>query len=579
MTDPVDGLVGLRLRPGTAVTPLRDGLHLRGRRSSVTLEGSRALPALWRMLEPALRTGEQDALTADAPAGSPVRTALGTLVAQLHTHDLLVAQPTAADAAAARWLRAVTAHPDAAATAIASADPRILASDLADPLALAAGRALARSGAAPGYVESRDTAGRILLVASVASVASVAGAPIGGRVAVAAGASGGIAFVTAPGSPEQARADTVALTARLGSLPEPDHLGGPASLTALVAGAAVQRLLCAVAGMPDPADEGDDRRILPDRPAVLVATARPPQADYHVWLGADPVDPDRAAAVAAPGTLAEALRRVAVLGDELLGVLPLPLPGALPQLPAALVSCPLPDGILVAGAARVDLARLDAMCRAAELRLATRGCEVAVGVDAGHAWGRALRRAAAATDRPAGPALPAAQWLDHPQACHWWTTLTVRLGIRAQLCVTRVLADGPGFHGTVRDHTGRLLGEAVEATAGDAAAFAALSATAQVQAARAQVTPTQESRPSGASAPIATAGAVFAGWEDEGWTTRWLAGVASREQGLQSALRRLTGPTARVAQPWEPVDDEARAVAAALHGCGFTVLRTTGGAP
>ncbi|CAM5296001.1 Putative thiopeptide-lantipeptide biosynthesis related protein OS=Streptomyces glaucescens OX=1907 GN=SGLAU_00745 PE=4 SV=1 [Streptomyces glaucescens] len=39
-----------RLRPGVAVTPLVAGLHLRGRGAGVTLEGSRALPLLWKLL-------------------------------------------------------------------------------------------------------------------------------------------------------------------------------------------------------------------------------------------------------------------------------------------------------------------------------------------------------------------------------------------------------------------------------------------------------------------------------------------------------------------------------------------------
>ncbi len=67
----------------------------------------------------------------------------------------------------------------------------------------------------------------------------------------------------------------------------------------------------------------------------------------------------------------------------------------------------------------------------------------------------------------------------------------------------------------------------------------------------------------------------YAGWEDDGWTRRWLAGVAAREPAFQTALRRLTGLRA---QPWEPVGTDARAVAAGLHGCGFTLLSTEGSA-
>jgi hypothetical protein len=604
--DAVAALAGWQLRPGVGVTPLLEGIHLRGRRSSVTLEGSRALPELWRMLETALRTGDHAALLRDAPAGSPLRRALGTVVAQLHAHDLLVERSAAAAAAAevealavadgssaaARWLRATADHPDPAAAAIASARPQVLAADPGNALARAAGRALERCGATPTYAASDavpgpDPAtgpgpGQIVLVASAWG---------GGerRLAVAAGLSGGTAFVTAPGSPEQARADAVALTARLGLEPEleleteRDQDGSAAwtsrtSLTALVAGAAVQRLLCAAAGLPDPADEGDDQRILPDRPAVLIATDRPSQAGYHSWLGPDLLDPDRAAALAPPGSLDEALRRVAALGDELVGALAPPLPGALPQLPTALASCPVPGGgLLVAGAARLDLARLDAICRAAELRLTEGGLSqgseltVAVGVDPGHAWGRALRRAAGRTLPRADAELPEEEWLAHPQARHWWTTLTGRLGAHARLRVERPFPAEDVFHAVVRDHSGEVLGRAVEATASDAAAFAALAATVQLHSSRVVMTTHQVSWPSGASAPITAAEAEYAGWEDEGWTTGWLAGVAAREPEFQAALRRLTGLRA---QPWEPVGADSRAVAAGLHGCGFAVLST-----
>ncbi|MBR7836777.1 hypothetical protein KDL01_26085 [Actinospica durhamensis] len=579
-SDDVAALSGWELRPLIGVSALREGIHLRGRRSSVTLEGSRALPALWRMLEQALRTGDHAALLRQAPADSALRKALGTLVAQLHAHDLLVERSAAAHdpAAASRWLRAVADQPDAAAAAIAALRPQVLASDPGSALAQAAGRALRRCGASPLSVASDAVTdpGRIVLVASV--------------LAVAAGLAGGTAFVTAPGSPEQVRADAAELTARLGLTSAPGWSGGgSAAQTAMVAGAAAQRLLCAIAGLPDPADEGDDQRILPDRPAVLIITDRPAQAGYHSWLGPDLLDPDRAAVIAPPDTLGEALRRIAALGDDMIGPLAPPLPGALPQLPAALASCPVPGGILVAGAARLDLARLDAICRAAELRLAVRGLssdsgagpEVAVGVDPGHAWGRALRRAAGHALAQADAGLPQAdtgspaqEWLAHPQARHWWTTLTERLGARARLSVARTAPDEDVFHAAVRDDSGALLGQAVEATAGDAAAFAALAATVQLHASAQSATDHRISWPSGACAPITAAKAQYAGWEDDGWTTRWLAGVAAREPAFQTALRRQTGLRIR---PWEPVHADARAVAAGLHGCGFAVLCTDGG--
>ncbi|MFE2043116.1 hypothetical protein ACFXAZ_19740 [Streptomyces sp. NPDC059477] len=606
--DAVDALAGRELRPGTGVTPLRNGIHLRGWRSNVTLEGSSALPALWRILEEALRTGGQAALSESAPAGSPLRRALCTLIAQLDAHDLLVDRPGDPDgtapatsstdraastgSAGSPWLRAVADLPGAAAGAIAAARPQVLAAAPVGPLAQAAGRALARGGASPSYeADTTGYGGQIIVTAS------------GGRLAVAAGILGGTGFVTPPGSPEQVRADAAALTARLG--PDPDGRTAPrgpgatgateaagvsarpgtttvktsAALVPLVAGAAVHRLLCAVAGLPDPASEGDDQRILPDRPSVLVAEARPLRAAYHSWLGADQLDPDRAAAMSPPRTLAEALRRVAALGDERVGVLAPPLPGTLPQLPVALVSCRVAGATLLAGAPRADLARLDAICRAAELRLGAPGPGVVVGMDPGHAWGRALRRAVVHTPRDSAAGLGEEHWSHHPQARHWWATLTGRLGIRATLSVFRLSAASV-FHAVVRHGPApglpdRTLGTAVEATPGDAVAFAALAATARVLAAAQQVTYAHESRPSGAAAPIAAAGVRLAGWEDESWTTGWLAGLAAREPALHTALRRLTGLRA---EPWEPAGEDARAVAAGLRGCGFTVLNTIGGA-
>ncbi len=486
--DVVAALAGWQLRPGIALTPLLEGIHLRGRRSRVTLEGSRALPRLWRMLETALRSGDHAALLREAPAGSPLRKALGTVVDQLHAHDLLVEGSVAAeDGPAARWLQATADHPVPAAAAIASARPEVQATDARSALAQAAGRALERCGASPSYVAAGGAdpgtsvasaalpgPGGIALVVSARDVAHGVGRGGARRLAVAAGLSGGTAFVTAPGSPEQVRADAAALTTRLGLDPAPDPAPpAPGALTALVAGAAAQRLLCAVAGLRDPAEEGDDRRILPNRPMVLIATDRPLQAAYHVWLGPDLLDPDRAASTP-PDTLAEALRRMAALGDEQVGVLALPLPGALPQLPAALATSPVPSGTLVAGAARLDLARLEAICRAAELRLSPAGLSscadrggnpgLAVGVDTAHAWGRVLRRVAELTPRQAGVGLPEQEWLAHPQARHWWTTLNGRMGARGTLRVIRASPDEDVFRAAVRDRSGELLGQGVEAT-------------------------------------------------------------------------------------------------------------------
>ncbi|WP_354644092.1 hypothetical protein [Kitasatospora camelliae] len=596
--DAVAGLAGLRLRPGVAVTPLRNGLHLRGRRSSVTLEGSTALPALWRALEGPLRTGDTGPLTAQAPPGSPVRAALNTVIGQLREHDLLVAAVPAPD-----WLLETADRPAEAAGALASTVVEVACGDvsssaLAAALTVSAERALADCGLASVRRPRAAGLGAGLLVLTA------------GRFSVAVGRVHGCGFVTPVGSEEQALADAAAVGERL----ERSAGEGRAEsvvTSVLLAGAAVQRLVCAVAGLPDPSDEGEDPRLWAGRPAVLVVRERPLRADYRVWLGPDSVSPGRPGRPwAAPGDLREALRCVEALGDEWVGVLEPAVPGDLPQLPAALASSGVggggtsPGGTLLAVGLRADLARLDAACRAAELRLGSgeSAAAVWVGVDAAHAWGRALRGAVLAGSAGAGSPLGGeggvdgrvtAGWMagravprapegrdlpaeaGGPQAGHWWGVLTERLGVAAWVEVGRpFVGEEEVFLAVVRVGAGRVLGWAVEATAGDAVAFAALTAVGRVQADAAGVTPVVVNAPSGASARIAVAGVRLAGWEHEGWTTAWLAGVAEREPEFRVALLRATGVRA---EPGTPPSGDARAVASALDGCGFTVLRTVGG--
>ncbi|MET9610636.1 hypothetical protein ABZZ17_37090, partial [Streptomyces sp. NPDC006512] len=497
-----------RLRPGTAVTPLRGGLHLRGRRGNLTLEGSAALPALWRRLEPALLDGDVDALLDGMEPGSAPRRAVETLLVQLDAHDLLVTEPAPAGRRTrpgglppsgpdertpcapaapapeplAQWLAATAARPDAASAALATARAEVVAAAPDGPLARAAAQALARCGLPVAHTADPELPeGRILL--------RVLGA--GPDRAVAVGRSGATGYVTAPGSPVQARSDAAALEARLGP-------GAPvrsAALDPLLAGSAAHRLLCAAAGLPDPAGEGDDGRQLPGLPAVLLADARPLRAEYRTWLGPARLDPDRRAGLGPAATLGEALRRVAALGDERCGALPDPLPGELRQLPVPLAACLLPGtpphgGRLAGGAPRLDLARLEVFCRAAELLLGDTG--FTVGANPGHARGRALREAARRSGFPGGqePVAPS-RWSGHPQVRHWWTTLTARLAVPARLEVFRTtpgeevyraLVHGPAEPG---GPPARVLGEAVEATPGDAAAFAALAAVAARAAAAA----------------------------------------------------------------------------------------------
>lgn len=570
-----------RLRPGTAVTPLRGGLHLRGRRGSVTIEGSTALPTLWRALEPRLRDGGLEALLDELRPGSTVRAAVETLIAQLEAHDLLVTEPAEVagpagpagtvrgSGAVAMWLAASAGEPAGAAGALGAARAEVVAAAVDGPLARAAGRALERGGlpvaftADPGLPE-----GRIHLYVHGAD--AVRG--------VAAGLCGETGYVTSPATPARTHTDATALEARLAQDPPvPATAAGAAGARAfrvLVAGAAAQRMVCWAAGLGDPADEGEDGRRPAGLPSVLIADARPPRAEYRTWLG-----PGRSGPALAPAaTLREALLRVAALGDARCGVLPDPGPADLPQLPVPLAAClPRPHGpTLVGGAPRLDLARLEVFCRAAELALGEGG--PTVGADPAHARGRALRAAVARRAGTGAGRAPVAgaRWSGHPQARHWWTTLTVRLAVPARLYVFRAAPGEEVYRALVRQTApdgARVLGEAVEATPGDAAAWAALAAVAAVSAGSALAPGTGAGpapRPSGgAAAALAVAGARTAAWEDRGWTGRWLAEAAAREGAFQDAMARLAGSA-----PAPSSTGPAGELADRLRAFGFTVLRT-----
>ncbi|MFJ7911909.1 hypothetical protein [Kitasatospora sp. NPDC096204] len=555
--EPVTGRT--RLRPGVAVTPLLEGLHLRGRGTSLTLEGSRSLPALWEVLSARLGAGPQDV----AEAGDPrVEAALATVTAHLRAHGLLVEHPDGEQPPP--WPGSVAERPGDAAAALAAACPVVASADPDGEPARAVARALARGGAAPVVTEAALPAGQVLVVAGDPPVA----------VGMQCEADGG--FVTAPADPERTRADLAAIADRLRSGPGPSGDGNngpgpsgdgpgsggsaPRTLPLLLAAATAQRLLCAVAGLPNPGDPDDDPRLLAGRPSVLVARARPPRAEHHPWAAAP------GPAAEPPADLETALRRVAALGDPLLGVLDAPSPGELPQSPVALAACRTPSGTLVAGAARTDLARLAGALRSAELHLAAAdpGVAATVGADPGHALGRALRRAALAVPG-GGAALPAAVWREHPQAAHWVAALARRLGRDAGVTVRRLA--GHAFLATVEG------ARSVEAGPADAVSVAALGALSRLTVRDLGLSTAHHTTASGAVAPLAAAGQRLPAWVEEGWTIRWLAGLADREPDLRAELARLTG---LLTAPWRPGTCAARPLANALEGCGFTVLVPAG---
>ncbi|MGA5471217.1 hypothetical protein ACPCUK_20845 [Streptomyces arboris] len=605
--DALDSLGRWTLRPGVSVTALPHGVHLRGWITSVTLEGGAGLPVLWHRLAEALAGDGGAELARAAVAGSPLRAALVTVIGQLHDHDLLVERPAGDqgdaagenDDAAGQWLGAVADRPTVAAAALAHSRVRVLAARPDGPLARAAARALDRAGIRAATGEAVDLPdGQVLLVAAGPGEPSPLGTEQDARDrAVVVGLRPGVGFVTPVGSARQARADADGLADRLRPREAPGGAEHP-GLPALLASSAAQRLVCAVAGLRDPSAEAGDARLIPGLPAALVAEREPLRGEYRTWAGPVLVDADRVRPRADVRTLAEALARIPVLTDRLAGVLDEPDPGALPQLPAALVRSSVAGEVLVSGSARADLARLEAVCRAAELLLGKgeaglegdRGPVVGAGIV--HARGRALRRAGAGAGavrqrdaRAGGTSGPfsgvaSVPWSPepgrHPQALHWWSVLVRRLGADADVEVSRLDAGGGGpvFHARVRVQVqGRTAagGTAVEASADDAVAFAALSAVVRVQAAADVPDARHLVTPSGASASLARPEAT-APWEDAGWTTAWLAESAAREPGLQEALTALTGWSP---QPWEPPADahaDAHALWSALRQCGFSVL-------
>ncbi|RKR91993.1 hypothetical protein BDK92_6424 [Micromonospora pisi] len=569
-----------RLRPTVFATPISTGVHVRGWASSFTIEGGAGLWRVWSALAGQLAAGVPGDQLA-APAGLPpeVRRAIEGFLDQLHAHDLLVEVPQGwgesgvaelPPSGVARWLEAVAASPASTWSRLRDVTVEVRG---AGPVADAARRALrdagVRCGDEPsGHVEpaghaepsghaepaGRDAVGQAVELRTVALFAR----DRQGRVVAATGAGCGdeVAFVTPVSTAGRLPAVVAELAGRLRAVPAADP---PVPLAALVGGAAVHRLLASVGGLLDPAEEikiadgpPPEEPAGPVHPAVLVARMDPLRASYHPWLGdagaaptgvrdrarREPADAGPAAALpaaalpAAAVDLAVALRRLDVLCDPELGLLPPPEPADLPQVPAALA---IADKVLGIGAT-ADAARLDAGLRAAE-RLAGDGW--VVGVDARHAAGVALRRAVhAARNSLPGADVPESSWADSPAARRWWKALTLRFGIDARVRVRRLAPTA--MHAEIIAG-GTVLAWAVEATAADAVGLAALAATGVAQARAAGVAVTTGGITLNGAAPgwlppePDTGGRSTPNWH-------WPAGIAEAEEKLQRALEPLVGP-------------------------------------
>ncbi|MGQ0839633.1 hypothetical protein [Actinokineospora sp.] len=538
MTESRSGRV-IRLRPVVHATPTESGVHVRGWVSSFTLGGGAGLWTVWERLAAKLAEGVPVADFGVPEGISPsVGKAIEVVLTQLREHDMVVEVPAGwgADGPGlpppdtALWLESVADDPAEAWRRLSAA---LIGVRGGGTLAAAARRALSAAGIQAAGPVPGD--GLVLFA--------------GGRsVAVVAGCGAEVGYVLPAGLYAERVAAAPEVRTRLGvdrmRLVGDSVPAVPEVLAALVGSAAAHRLLCAVAGLPDPAVDADvlstvdGQRHVGERPAVLVARLDPLRAEYHPWLTGAPRP--------LPSGFAGAARLAELLSDPELGVVPPAELGALPQLPANLATV----GATLGVGTTTDAARVDAVLRAVG------SADVAFGVDPVHARGVALRHAV--RDRSlTGDPVSGDDWLRDPTARRWWKALTLRFGVPASLRV-RGLAAGV-VQAEVLSPQG-VLAWAIEGTAADAVAFAALAATGVVQA--------QEARLPVSTGSVWLCGAAPAWRPDDTapWTTRdwyWPATVAEAEPRVQAALATLLDVPLPDVEP--PAD--ASLAAAGLLAC------------
>ncbi|MGI5507280.1 hypothetical protein [Lentzea sp. CA-135723] len=525
----------VRLRPVVQATQTPDGLHLRGWTSSCTLSGGAGLWKLWQRLAPQLSAGVVRAdLEAPVDAAPGLRAAVALIVEQLWEHDMLVEMPGwGADAPSpdvVAWLESAAAEPVEAwrrlrgVTVVVSgnevlARAAVQAADAVGLAVEAAGRADGSAASEGGEIpqEPEPTSTGELSHSAREPSHSARGLPPSARglspstrelspsareLSLSAGGLTVVAecgteagYVLPPATEASLSLNTEATmrtSARLGLTGEPTGV-----LATLIGSATVHRLVCAIAGLPDPANGLAD---LPACPMALVAHASPLTATYHPILQGTPAE--------------DPWQALDALTDAELGPVDTPEFGALPQVPANLATSGTALGIGTTAAA----ARLDAALNALK-------SDGVIGIDDVHARGAALRQAVRHhRGEPADPE----EWTGDPTAHRWWKALTARFGVAAVVRVER-LADGV-HRAEIRDKH-RVLAWAVEASAADAVAFAALGATGFAQAGKAGTAHLN------GAAPARTA-------DQPAWVTRqwhWPADVREREEQLQQAIARMPG--------------------------------------
>ncbi|MFF7632004.1 hypothetical protein ACFZB9_02450 [Kitasatospora sp. NPDC008050] len=581
----MDRAVVLRLRPVVHASPVRDGVHVRGARSSFTMNGGSGLWRLWQAVSVALADGRSREQLLELGPNPAVRAAVAMMVRQLDEHDMLVAVPPGwgesfgpADPPAriAGWLAAVAPDPADAWQRLRSASVTVGGPG---PVAAAAARALAGAGVRvrrPEQAGGEVTAPVVLATCEASVVAAVGGevgfvAPVSAVLTSAdltsadltsADPTSAVPVSAAPsGSAAAAWGQAAAIADRIGLRA---GTPSPVVLAALVGGAAAHRLVCGIAGLPDPGEDTPADAPPPAafrHPTALVARLDPLRAEYHPWLACA----ERAPSVGGRIDLDAALARVAALGDPETGVLPVLELDDLPQLPAGLARCRVGADLVCGIGPDAGTARLSAAVGAAEHLVGL--ADGVVGADSTHAEGVLLRRwVHRRHPHPQGTELDGREWAS-PEARRWFKAVTLRFGVRAELRVRR-LADGV-HHAELRTRS-ELLGWAVEAGPADAAAFCALAAAGALQWRAAGGNPSATVHaPCGATPTAATDGQHPAPWD--GATGVWPAGAAEREAALQQGLRRLLGTRAPCAAPAAPNTPLTRALAAA----GFAALEVT----
>lgn len=566
-------------------SPLPDGIHVRGARSSFTMNGAPGLWRLWQAVSTALAGGRSYRQLLETAAAPAVRSAITMLVEQLRAHDMLVDVPQGwgeSDDPAdpplriAAWLAAVAVDPvdawerirsaavgvggtgpvaAAAVRALTGAGVRVLRPEEAPDRAAAA---LADSGA---YAELAPATGPVVLATVALSVAAAAGGEVGYVTPVSC--------ATPVAAPTATRRDAEMIGERIG-LPT----GVPAAvvLAALVGGAAAHRLVCAIAGLPDPGEDVLAATRAPasalGRPTALVARLDPLTAEYHPWWQTAEDEPATGGALdpAEPDTV---MARVEALSDPETGALPDLAVDDLPQLPAGLAACDAGGTVVCGTGVDTAMARLSCAIGAAEglIAQAVGGVPVVVGADERHAEGVRLRRLLHAAVGAPEAADATQEWGLSPGARRWFKAVTLRFGVPADLRVAR-LADGV-FHAELREGT-VLLSWAVESTAADAAAFCALAAAGTLQWRAVGGDPAAPVyAPCGALPVPAADAADTSPLRADAWIRP--AGAAEREDALQREVRVLLGARAGSATPVTPAPGLLRALSVA----GFAVLEAS----